>query len=682
MAILALAPAWSAAAWATAVPGVATAEVPILSAADLKAGRAAMAAAKGGKYTHALDLASKAQNPLLAKIVRWLELTEPGRRGNFAAASAFIAENLDWPGQIALQQRAEASLPSELPHEAVLEWFKARPPITVAGTFRYAAALIATGHTDAATALLRDTWVQQDFPKGDEVLFRRRFGKVLSPEDDLARLDRLLWDRQASAARRQAKRLGDGYVALAEARLALAAMSGGVDSAVQRVPKELANDPGLIFERARWRQRKDRYQGVLELLDPPNPDAPRPDLWWNVRHWTVRQALVKGDISAAYRIAAKHGLSTGVAFAEGEWLAGWISLRFLDQPEQAYAHFTRLHDGVNTPISRARAAFWAGEAAVALAARDQAESWQTTAKTWYAAAARLNTTFYGQLASRQLGMAATVSLGRTQAPDDAARAAFTQRDLVQAIRVLGELGDSNVQEKFLNRLSTISLSESDYILTAELAQQQRRPDLAVKAAKAAAADGILLVDHLYPFPTLPQGESPEPALVMAVVRQESAFYTDAVSGAGAHGLMQILPKTAKGLARDMNMRFSKSKLLTDPEYNMRLGRAYLSELTRRYGGSYILALAAYNAGPSRANSWIRAFGDPRDPDVDAIDWIESIPFDETRNYVQRILEGLVVYRQQLGADGTSALVDPFANRPTPAASWAARDDDFDPNCCL
>lgn len=657
-------------------------EEPILSAADLKAGQAALQSAKHRKYARALELAGKAQNPLLEKIVRWMELTEPGRRGDFAAVTAFIEENPEWPGQVALQQRAEASLPTDWPPEAVLAWFKARPPITAAGAIHNAGALIATGDTEAATALLRDTWVQQDFPKGDEVLFRRRFGKVLSHEDDLARLDRLLWDRQSSAARRQAKRLGGGYVALANARLALAAMSGGVDSAVQRVPKELANDPGLIFERARWRQRKGHYEGVLELLDPPNPDVPRPELWWPVRHWTVRQALLMGDISAAYRIAAKHGMVTGVAFAEGEWLAGWIALRFLDQPELAYGHFTRLHEAVNTPISRARAAFWAGEAAVALAARGEPEPWQTVAKTWYAAAAYLHTTFYGQLANRQLGLPATVSPDRTTAPDAEARAAFAKRDLVQAIRVLGELGDSDLQANFLKRLATISLSESDYILTADLALRQRRPDLAVKTAKAAAADGFMLVDHLYPFPTLPQGESPEPALVMAVVRQESAFYTDAVSGAGAHGLMQILPKTARGMARGMNLRYSKSRLLSDPEYNMRIGRAYLSKLTQQYGGSYILALAAYNAGPSRANSWIRAFGDPRDPDVDAIDWIESIPFDETRNYVQRILEGLVVYRQQLGDDGAGVLIDPFANRPTPAASWVARDDDFDPNCCL
>ncbi|MHA1600851.1 MAG: lytic transglycosylase domain-containing protein, partial [Alphaproteobacteria bacterium] len=501
-----------------------------------------------------------------------------------------------------------------------------------------------------------------------------------SREDDLARLDRLLWDRRSRAAKRLARRLGDGYPALTQARLSLAYRRGGVDSAIRRVPKELANDPGLAFERARWRQRKGRYEGVLELLDPPNPNAPRPETWWPLRHWAARQALVKGDISAAYRIASEHGLTAGIAFAEAEWLAGWIALRFLDQAEHAYRHFDRLHNGVNSPISQARAAYWAGVAADALNTHDSTGRWLTRAGMWYAAAAHYKTTFYGQLANRHIGLIPDITAAGPPAPDAKTRSTFAARDLVQAIRVLGELGERKLQKRFFRRLSAISLSESDYTLAAELAQRQGRPDLAVRAAKEAVADGILLLDHLFPFPALPEGSSPEHALVLAVVRQESAFYTGALSGAGAHGLMQILPRTARSMARRMKVRFNRKKLRTDPEYNMLLGRAYLSDLTDQYDGSYILALAAYNAGPSRANKWIRTFGDPRDPDVDTIDWIESIPFDETRNYVQRILEGLIIYRQQLGID--VAAVDPFANLPAPATARAQPDDHTYFSCCL
>jgi len=664
----------------------ATAAEPILSAAEVKAGRAAFKLANRKRFARALKALRKVQNPLPAKIIRWLKLTEPGRRGDFADAAAFIANNPEWPGQVALRQRAEASLPVDMPDDAVLAWFENRPPITVSGAIRYAEALTATGEDDAATKLLRDTWVQRDFTRSDERYFRRLFGKALRRDDDLARLDRLLWDRKSSAAKRQARRLGGGYPALARARMALAKKRGGVDSALRRVPKEMANDPGLILERARWRQRRGRYEGVVELLDPPLPDAPRPEIWWPVRQWAARQALVKGDISAAYRIASENGLTTGVAFAEAEWLAGWIALRFLDQPDQAYDHFTQLYEGVRTPISRARAAFWAAEAAVdmetgAMKMGDSTGEWTMKAGKWYTAAARFKTTFYGQLANRQLGLTPTVTFAGMPVPDADAHAAFTARDLVQAIRVLGELGEGKLQKRFFSRLSTLAVSGTDYTLAAELAQQQGRPDLAVRIAKAAVADGILLLDHLYPFPALPEGSSPEQALVLAVVRQESAFYTGALSGAGAHGLMQILPRTARNMARRMKVRFNRKKLRADPEYNMLLGRAYLTDLTERYSGSYVLALAAYNAGPSRANSWIRTFGDPRDPDVDPIDWIESIPFDETRNYIQRILEGLVIYRQQLGIDGPA--VDPFANLPAPATAWVPPEDDSSYLfCCL
>jgi soluble lytic murein transglycosylase len=680
LAILAVTPGSANAAPGTGIRETVAAEETILSPADVTAGHAAFKQAKRNKFDSALKALEPVQNPLLAKIIRWMEMAEPGRRGNFADVSAFIADNPDWPSQMTLKQRAERSLPTDMPREAVLAWFKAQPPITVQGAIRFAQALREAGDDVVAAALLRDTWIEQDFTKYDERYFRRLFNDVLRHEDELMRLDRLLWDRRASAAKRQAQRLGGGYPALAQARLSLAYRRGGVDSAIQRVPKELADDPGLIFERARWRQRKGRYEGVLELLDPPNTNAPRPENWWPLRHWTARQALVKGDISAAYRIASAHGLTAGVEFAEAEWLAGWIALRFLDQAETAYTHFNRLHEGVSTPISQARAAYWAGEAARALDTRDPSGRWLTRAGMWYAAAAHFKTTFYGQLANRRLGLTPDVNFDSRPMPDAAARAAFSARDVVQAIRVLGELGESDLQKRFIKRLSAISLSETDYTLTAELAQREQRPDLAVRTAKDAVADGILLLDHLFPFPVLPEGTSPEQALVLAVVRQESAFDTGALSSAGAHGLMQILPRTARSVARSMKLRYNRKKLRADPEYNMKIGRAYLSNLTNQYDGSYILAMAAYNAGPSRANSWIRAFGDPRDPDVDPIDWIESIPFDETRNYVQRILEGLIVYRQQLGIDVTA--IDPFANLPAPATARIPQDHKPNLSCCL
>ncbi len=651
----------------------------LLSSKDRKIYTEAFHKADRRRFRRARKLARKAKDPLPAKVIQWLELTEPSPGGDFDEAAAFLEGNPDWPGQTALRRRAERAMPKGLSDERVLNWFGKHPPITPEGGARYAEALNRAGEEERAIELLRAAWIEGNFPRRDERAFRKKHKKILRREDDIARLDQLLWNHKFRAAKRQARRLGGGYPALAEARLLLARRAPGVDWAVKRVPAELKDDPGLVYERARWRQRRGRYKDVVELLDPPKPDAPRPEKWWRVRKWAARQAFMKGEVSVAYRIASGHGLEVGIGFAEGEWLAGWIALRFLGEPQIAFRHFTRLNQGVVSPISLARSAFWAGEAARAMVYEEPAGDWHAAALKWYTTATEYKTTFYGQLASRRLGEPLEVDLSTTETVDEAAREAFDKRELVRLTRMLDELGETELQKRFLIRLRVIAETASDYALTAELATEQGRNDLAVRTAKAALADGIMLAGHLFPSLDLPEGGKPEAALVLAVVRQESAFYRAAVSGAGARGLMQLLPRTAKRVARQIRVKYSRKKLLTDPDYNLRLGRAYLAGLTKRYEGSYILALAAYNAGPSRANKWIKAFGDPRDPGVDPVDWIESIPFDETRNYVQRILESLFIYRQHLGAEDSDPLM---VRRLEPAKSWAKREIPDDLSCCL
>lgn len=642
----------------------------LLSAADHKAYTAAFHELGRKRYRSAQQQARKAKNRLPAKIIRWHQMIGDQPRAKFDELARFLAQNPDWPGQDALLRNAERAMPRDLPNAAVLAWFEARPAVSPSGARRHAEALQRSGDSERATALVRTTWIESDFARRDERAFRKRFAKLLRREDELARLDRLLWERKYRPAKRQARRLGKGHAALAAARIALARRSPGVDYAIRQVPKDLAGDPGLVYERARWRQRKSRYEGVIELLDPPIPDAPHAKLWWPLRKWAARQAYMEGDLSIAYRIAAGHGLEQGLGFAEGEWLAGWLALRSLDQPEIAYRHFVHLHAGVSSPISLARSAYWAGEAARVLEAHGlkrgargakggaKGGNWRATAEDWYLKAAQHGTTFYGQLAARRLGRKAEIETQAITgaAPDAAARAAFEGREIVQAVRLLGELGETKLHKRFLLRLKWLAEDAEDFVLAAELAQSQGRPDIAVRIAKEARKAGVILFDNLFPSRRLAKTKSPEPALVLAVIRQESAFYTGAISGAGARGLMQIMPATARRVARQIKVRYSRKKLLSDPEYNLRLGRAYLADLTEKYDGSYILALAAYNAGPARANRWMKTFGDPRTPGVDPVDWIESIPFNETRNYVQRILESLVVYRQSLGVPDSDPVI--------------------------
>lgn len=619
-----------------------------LSDADRQRYGAAMALIQDGYFDRGLAMAQQGKHPLADKIITWLDL---GRRDSdrpFSQLTAFIEANPEWPGLYGLYRNAELKLPQSLSPAEVLAWFGDRPAITGTGALRHVAALWDSGQQARTRAAARQYWVNVDFASDEEATFHSRYKSLLTQDDEAARLDRLLWDQQTTAATRQLRRVPAGPAAVARARLALIDNRPGVDALIERVPPALRDDPGLTYERAVWRQRRGRYVGVVELLDELPAGAPQNTAWWRLRNWVVWRALDRRDYPLAYRMSAEHGHAEGIPFADGEWQAGWLALKYLDRPAQAYEHFVRLHDGVTSEISKSRGAFWAGEAASQLGRPEEAQR-------WYEAAAAYPATFYGQLADQRMG--------RERVPPAVAlllipaekRAAFETKDTVQAVRLLGALDQPRLQDQFVARLRQDAKELQDYRLIVELAAAAGREDLALRTAKSARRDGHDLHPLLYPRRALPIGPAPEPALVLAVMRQESEFYPKARSSVGALGLMQLMPATARHTARRLGLPFSRERLTDDPDYNVRLGQAYLNELLEQFDGSYILALAAYNAGPSRASSWIQLYGDPRDPAVDPINWIERIPFSETRNYVQRILESLVVYR-----DG----------RPEEAARWA------------
>jgi len=429
--------------------------------------------------------------------------------------------------------------------------------------------------------------------------------------------------------------------ALAEARLALAKQEPTAAALVAAVPPALQRDAGLIYERAAALRQAGDYLGAAAVLDPPPTEVARPDLFWHELEDASRRAIVRGDMSVAFRLASGHGATEGAVFAEGEWLAGWIGLRFLDDYKESYDRFTGLYAGVSSPISKARGAYWAGRASEEMG--DLA-----TAQNWYRAAASNLTTYYGQLAAARIGSQDVLRFGTMPQPSAAERADFDRRELVRVVRLLGQLGESDRARAFLQKMANDTDRPVVLRMIADLGRELKRDDLAIMVAKAARTKGVDLIDYLYPMREIPAGTGPEAALVLAVIRQESAFEVKASSSAGALGLMQLMPPTAKHVAKGLKIRYKKELLTKDPDYNIRLGRSYLQELLDSYGQSYVLAIAAYNAGPDRVDSWIAQYGDPRDYGTDVVDWIESIPFAETRNYVQRVLENLQVYRHRLG----------------------------------
>lgn len=613
----------------------------------------ALEAVKADDYARARQISSRASDPRIGKIVRWIDLTRRGTDAEFAEIAGFLEQNPHWPRKRSLRRNAEAAMPPGLRRAEMLAWFEAHAPLSAPGVTHYGTALLNASRKGEATKMVREAWVRKDFTAAQEKTFRKRFMKLLKRQDFIDRLDRLLWDGRESAARRQALRLGKGYARLAEARLVLAQRNPGVDYALKRVPGQFRHDSGLRYERSRWRLRKGRPTGAIEILrQKTSKDRTHPGRWWQLRAWAAREALQMGHYNSAYSMATKHNSKSGVAFAEGEWLAGWIALSFLKQPKRAYEHFTRLYEGVASPISLSRGAYWAGTAALKLGRKDWAQR-------WFELAAKHGTAFYGQLASQHLGQPLSVKIPAAGVPSEEPAAAFKSKELVQVVQLLARAGAKRRIDPFVYQLLSEATGAQDFVLIAELADRAGRPDLGIQAAKKARRAGFVFPERLFPLPgyaKLPG--DPDPALVLALIRQESAFDAEAISPAGARGLMQLMPGTAKREAAYLEVHYSKGWLTSKPDYNMKLGRTHLQRLLEDYRGSLVLVLAAYNAGASRVSKWMDENGDPRRRDVDSVQWIELIPFKETRNYVQRVLEGRSVYRLRLGITGTPLPLEP------------------------
>lgn len=620
------------------------ARADLLSAADQRILQEAYDAAKRDDHAKAERLAGGAANKLVTKVVRWKVYVDANSGSSFPEISEFLRANPDWPQPQTMQRRAEEAIGPGTSADLLLPWFEAFPPTTVDGRIAHGQALLDRGQRDKGLQVLRDAWVGGTFGVLQERQFLTRYGDILREQDHEERLSRLLWDRQHQAAQRLILKVDMPFRLYAQARIALQSDASGVNAAVDAVPAALADEPGLLHDRVRWRRQKELDEDAIAMLRHKNANKVRPETWWNERAILARRALQRGHISQAYETAAHHGMTDGAGFADAEWLAGWIAFRYLQDQEVALRHFKRMQAAATTPISRARGAYWLGRAAEAM--KDQAAAVQ-----WFQAAAQHTTTYYGQLAASRLTEKQRWPLPADPfaAPEDTA--AFDKLELVKVIRIMVESGLKEDIDPFVLRLNETARTTGHRVLAARLALASGRQDLAVNVARRSDRDGVPMISYGYPVPPF-KVERADRALVLALIRQESNFHQYAVSSAGARGLMQLMPATAKWMAKREKVGYSRDRL-HEPDYNLHLGTAYLSDLLESFDGSLILSLAGYNAGPGRARQWIREYGDPRAPDVDAVDWVENIPFTETRNYVQRVMEGVQVYRRRLGVPEAS-----------------------------
>lgn len=618
--------------------------------------RDALRRLESGDIAGANTLAATGHDPLLDKVVRWIEISRLHAPTSFAEIQTFLEKSPDWPRQAALKLRAEEQMLLEAGPDSLLAWFAGNPPQSRDGKIRYGEALRGKGREAEGVRWIRRAWVEDNFSAPEEKVFLEKYHGLVQSGDQIERLDRLIWRQQFDQAKRQMHRVDEGHHWAAEARILLLNNNGGYDAALRKVPASLENDPGLLYARIHWRRIKGKDHDARTLLLKAPPSVPRPELWWREREAEVRQALTEGAYSEAYRLARDHRVTSGAELADAEFLAGWIALRLQHDPHVAFGHFENLYNSVRTPVSQARGAYWAGRA-------QEAQQKSTVARGWFEKAARHPTTFYGQLAAAKLGGEAR-QLPSDPKPDKKTTDAFAKREVARAVGKLADIGANTQIDPFVLRLADLAHEPEEAVLAAGLAQKVGRQDLGVSVARRVARQGITLVEAGYPLLPLEKSRVAEPALTYSVIRQESNFAADVVSRAGARGLMQLMPATAKAIAAKLNLPFNEHKL-ADPNYNVALGENYLSRIIGRFDGSYVLALAAYNAGPARVHQWLQQIGDPR-AKMDVIDWIERLPFAETRNYVERVLEGLQVYRLRLGSPLVSNAV---AAVPPAASAW-------------
>lgn len=602
----------------------------------------AIQAIENKDWDRAYKMARATNDPVVMKIYFWRRFQDETHKGNFAGITRFVSQNPTWPAMPRIYQQMEKHMTGRENQGDLVRWFQEHPPLTPQGVDSYAKALLRTGKRDAFKAMINEWWATTLMERNDQKYIYRLYGDHITLQSHLRRYDKLLFNRQYTNARAIAQVLGKGYPALTEARIALAENKNGVDSLIDQVPGNLKHDPGLMYERLKWRRKKGMDSRAIEILNAPPPyeKIANPQDWWRERHIIIRRLLERQDYAKAYAVAAGHIQQDGFAFAQAQWLAGWLALTYMNKPAEAFDRFQQLDANVSTPVSLARAEYWAGRAAQALGQNDLAQ-------IWYERAARYQTVFYGQKAARHVSVDTVLSHMSSPEITRDNRRRYEEDPLIKAAYLYHKAGFDDVASDFLWAFILQEGTAQAYMFAILSAADIDYYKDVVAIAKYATRKGLFITKQAYPTRVKDMRyahKGVEWALIHALMRQESQFNARAQSPVGALGLMQLMPATAKLVARQQGVKHYTRWLVEKPEHNIKLGSSYLHDLLSKYRGDYVLAIAAYNAGPSRVNRWLKQFGDPRTTQISHTDWIELMPIYETRNYVQRVMEGLHVYR--------------------------------------
>ncbi len=612
---------------------------------DFALAKKALSEMKQAKWTSALKTSKRARDKSIYNFIQWRHLLTKGNKASYYEYKAFIDANEDYPRIGRIKYLAEHKLSTDnVSPKKIISWFETTEPLSGFGKMILGESFILLGNKQKGTSLIKEGWVTAELSRSELKFYRKKFKKYLNSDDYIKRADYLAWNNKYWDLKRLLRYLPKDYQLLYTARQLLMSKSYGVDNAIAKVPTKFRNDAGLNYDRLKWRRKRGRVDSSLEILLKINNTKDylvRPDKWWIEREIISRSLIYKKKFELAYKVSSNHALTEGPEYAAAEWMSGWIALSFLNDPLLAKDHFENFYYNVGYPISVSRGAYW-------LAKTYQKLGEQNLATQWFEKAAKFLTTYYGQLAFMEISPDKNFELSKDLEVSKEYKDYFFKKDLVKTIYLLDELNDDKYTKHILRHLANDNIESGSEILAAQLATSIDRFDFAIQIAKIASYEKRFHNKYNYPIISTPKyingRKIPETAFILSIIRQESEFDLSANSHAGAKGLMQLMPYTAKVVAKQAKLPYSKSRLTKDAEYNINLGSHYIAGLLLEYDGAYPFAIAAYNAGPKRVRYWKKINKNPQKNQIDYINWIELIKFKETRNYVQRVLENYNVYR--------------------------------------
>ena len=621
----------------------------ILSQKDFLRAKVAIRFVKEKKWNSAIKASEKVKDSDFRNLILWMYLKTTGNAASFNEYQKFITKNPDYPRLSRLRYLAEHKiyLKNNSP-KSIINWFQKYPPVSGMGKIKLAEAYLEQGKIDQVKKLIKEGWVEEKKKKNDLGYYRAKFKKFLNTDDHIKRADYLAWNSKYWDLKRMLRYLPKDEKALYNARQILMSNSYGVDKSISSVPNHFKKNVGLEYDRLKWRNRRGRLESSLEVLyengNKSEDELVRPDLWWKQRESVVRTLIYKKRYKTAYKVASEHSLSSGPEFAAAEWLSGWIALTFLKSGEFAINHFENFYNNVGYPISLARGAYWLGQTYKSLGYEDKAN-------LYFKEGSAFLTTYYGQLSFKELYKNKEFILNYDTTFSKDYEKEFNKNRLIKHVILLKELDQTQFSKDIIKHLAEINIEKGSEILTAKLATKIERYDFAIQVSKKASYQKRFYNDFNYPIISTPREINkklmPKPELILSIIRQESEFDRRANSYVGAKGMMQLMKYTAKLVAKQSKLPYSISGLTKDPEYNIKLGSYYFQTLLDQYDNVYPFAIAAYNAGPNRVKTWRRVNGDPSKNELSYINWIELIRFKETRNYVQRVLENVNVYKYML-----------------------------------